>query len=104
MKNLFKDSQGIALVVVIFMVAILLTLTGASLLFSQLDLKMAGNHKLGTQALEVADTGVQHALAVIPVGTTFSYSSLAEVVSSTIHPSVSGFSYTVEAGHRRMNG
>ena len=97
MKNLLKDSRGMALVVVIFIVSILLTLTGAGLLFSQLDLKMTGNHKLGTQALEVADTGVQHALAVIPVGTTFPYSSFAEVVSSTIHPSVSGFSYSVEA-------
>jgi len=38
MKRLLKDSHGMALVVVIFIVSILLTLTGASLLFSQLAL------------------------------------------------------------------
>ncbi|MFQ5542238.1 MAG: hypothetical protein ACE5E2_05365, partial [Candidatus Binatia bacterium] len=58
MKNLLKNSQGMALVVVTLLMSIFLTLTGAGLLFSQLDLKMAGNHKLGTEAFHIADAGI----------------------------------------------
>src|SRR3972149_6200430 len=75
MKNPLKNSQGMALVVIIFVGAILLTLTGASLLFSSLDLKATSAMKGGTIAFQVADTGIHHALAVIPPGTTFNYST-----------------------------
>lgn len=67
--------RGLALTVVIFIVAILLTLTGASLLFSGLDLKATSAMKTGTMALQVADAGIHHALSVIPPGTSFSYSN-----------------------------
>ena len=91
------ESQGIALVVVIFVVAVLLTLTGAGLLFSGLDLKATSALKTGTIALQVADTGIQHALAIIPAGTSFSYSSSTEIVPSTPHPTITGYSYSVTA-------
>lgn len=91
------ESQGIALVVVIFVVAVLLTLTGAGLLFSGLDLKLTGSLKTGTIALQIADTGIQHALAIIPAGTSFSYSSPTEIVPSTPHPTIPGYSYSVTA-------
>lgn len=97
MKNLLANSRGVALTVVIFTVAILFTLTGATLLFSGLDLKMTSTLKTGTIALQVADTAVQHALAVIPAGTTFPYSSTTEIVPLTPHPTISGFSYSVTA-------
>jgi len=97
MKNQLVNSRGIALTVAIFMVAILFTLTGASLLFSGLDLKLGSALKTETIALQVADTAVQHALAVIPAGTTFPYSSATEIVPSTPHPTISGFSYSVTA-------
>ena len=103
MKHLLEDSHGIALVCVIFIVSILLTLTGASLLFSGLDLKSTGNFKTGTMALQVADSGVQHALAVIPAGPTFSYSSSTQVIPSTAYPTMSGFSYSVTAVNTAAN-
>ena len=92
-----KSDRGLALVVVILVGAILLTLTGASLLFSSLDLKATSTMKDGTIAFQVADTGIHHALAVIPSGDTFPYSSTTEVVPSTVHPSITGFSYSVTA-------
>lgn len=91
------ESRGIALVVVIFVVAVLLTLTGAGLLFSGLDLKLTSSLKTGTIALQIADTGIQHALAIIPAGTSFSYSSPTEIVPSTSHPTIPGYSYSVTA-------
>lgn len=97
MKNSLANSRGIALTVAIFMVTILFTLTGATLLFSSLDLKMNNSLQTGTIALQVADTGIYHALAVIPAGTTFPYNSPAEIVPLTAHPTISGYSYSVTA-------
>lgn len=65
MKRTLKDSQGMALVLVVFMVTIFLTLTGASLLFSQLDLKITSNYKTGTSAFHVADAGIESAKAEV---------------------------------------
>ena len=92
-----KSDRGLALVVVILVGAILLTLTGASLLFSSLDLKATSAMKDGTIAFQVADTGIHHALALIPSGDTFPYSSTTEVVPLTAHPGITGFSYSVTA-------
>ena len=97
MQSVLKNSQGMALVVVVFVAAILFTLVSSALLFSSLDLKLTSNLKLGDIDLQVADTGVHHALAVIPAGTTFPYSSSTTVVPSTNQPAVSGFSYSVTA-------
>jgi len=97
MKNSLANSRGVALTVAIFMVTILLTLTGATLLFSSLDLKMNNSLKTGTIALQAADTAVQHALAVIPAGTTFPYSAKTEIVPLTAHPTILGYSYSVSA-------
>lgn len=97
MKNLSIGSQGVALTVVIFAVSILFTLTGAALLFSGLDLKATSALKTGTIALQVADTAIQHALAVIPAGTIFPYNSTTEIVPLTAHPTISGYSYSVTA-------
>lgn len=63
MKNTLKNSRGMALVLVIFIVSILLTLTGASLLFSQMDLKITSNFKTGTSAFHIADVGIESAKA-----------------------------------------
>ena len=92
-----KSDRGLALVVIIFVGAILLTLTGASLLFSSMNLKATSAMKDGTIALQVADTGIHHALALIPSGDTFPYSSTTEVVPLTVHPGITGFSYSVTA-------
>ena len=97
MLTSLKSDRGIALVVIIFIGTILLTLTGASLLLSSLDLKATSTMKEGTIAFHVADTGIHHALALIPAGGTFSYSSTTELVPSTAHPSITGVSYSVTA-------
>lgn len=71
MKVQLKSDQGIAMVVVLAMMVILLSITGAALLLSGLNLKTASNLKSGGGAIHIADVGVQHALGVIPSGTNF---------------------------------
>lgn len=95
MKNPLKNSQGLALVLALFGTVILIILTGASLLFGQLDLKITSNNKLGTQALELADAGVQHALNIIPVEVDFTSLLGTTLVNSASFSSLAGFSYTV---------
>lgn len=100
--RLLKGSEGLALFMVIFVMAVFLLFLTGGLFFSQLELKKANNFKLATQALEVADAGVHHALAVIPMAWDFD-SQLncptppCTVVSNASFPSGSGFSYTVAA-------
>jgi len=65
MKRTLKDSQGMALVLVAFIVTICLTLTGASLLFSQLELKKTSNYKTGTSAFHTADAGIESTKAEV---------------------------------------
>lgn len=61
MKPILKGSEGMALVVVVFVTAILLTITGASLLFSRLGLKISSHHKTGTMAFFATEAGLNHA-------------------------------------------
>jgi len=71
MIALLKNNQGVALVVVLALMVILLSIAGAGLLFSGLNLKTASSFNTGTAAVHVADVGIQHGLAVIPAGTDF---------------------------------
>ena len=80
---------------VIMMMVILLSITGASLLFSGLNLKTAGSFKTSSAAVHVADAGIQHALALIPSGTTFSYTAETTLLNS--YAFGRGYSYTVTA-------
>ena len=88
---------------VIFVMAFFLLFVTGGLIFSQFELKKTSNVKLATQALEIADAGLQHALAVIPWAWNFNGqlnggTSPGTLVSSTSFPSAgSGFSYTVTA-------
>lgn len=50
-----------ALTIVIFVVALLLSITGSSLFFSRLDLKVSSHHKTGTMAFFATEAGLQHA-------------------------------------------
>ncbi len=85
------------LTVVIMVTVLLLSIIGATLVLSQLELKKTSNHILNTQALALADAGVQHALAVIPPGNNFPYTNETLVVPSTAYSSLPGFSYSVNA-------
>lgn len=100
--NILRRSEGLALFMVIFVMAFFLLFVTGGLIFSQLDLKKASNLKLATQAVETADAGLQHALAMIPWAWNFnnqlnSGTPPGTVVSQTDFPSGSGFSYTVTA-------
>lgn len=59
------------MVMVIAIVALLLSITGAALLLGGLNLKASANLKTGSGAIHAADAGIQHALAVIPSGSEF---------------------------------
>jgi Tfp pilus assembly protein PilX len=71
MKTILRNERGLTLAVVLMMMVILVSITGAALLFSSLNLKASANLKGGTAALQAADAGIQHALAAIPAGGDF---------------------------------
>ena len=102
LSKILRGSEGLALITVIFVAAFFLIFVTGGLFFAQLNLKIASNFKLATQAVEVADAGLQHGLAVIPWVWNFN-SQLncgtppCTVVAQTSFPSVSGFTYTVAA-------
>src|SRR5438067_7395017 len=72
MKTILRNERGFTLAIVLMMMVVLLSITGAGLLFSSLNLKASANLKGGTVALQAADAGIQHALAAIPAGGNFS--------------------------------
>ena len=95
-----RNSQGIAMVVVIAMVLVLLSITGAALLLSGLNLKVASNMRTGMPLIQVADAGIQHALATVSQGTILpnvAWVLETNVVSTTTFPTGSGYSYVVTA-------
>ena len=71
MKTILRNERGLTLAVVLMMMVVLLSITGAGLLFSSLNLKASANLKGGTAAMQAADAGIQHALAAIPAGGDF---------------------------------
>ena len=95
MKRILQNNRGISLLVVVMVMVLLLSMTGASLLFSALNFRSANNLRIGTTTLQAADAGIQHALTLIPSGGTFSYASQSTLVSS--YAFTTGYSYTVTA-------
>jgi len=93
MKKALVGNQGIALVVVLMVMMLLLSVAAGGLLFSGLNLKTTSSFRTGTSALQVADAGIEHALAEISLGSTFAYSSSADVASG----SIGATTYTVTA-------
>jgi hypothetical protein len=65
MKFKLKDNQGITLVVVLMVMAILLSVIGAGLLFSGINTKITANYQLGTKAFYAADMGMSDAVTRI---------------------------------------
>src|SRR5205823_5889371 len=70
-KTILRNELGLTLAIVLMMMVVLLSITGAGLLFSSLNVKASANLKGGTVALQAADAGIQHALAAIPAGGDF---------------------------------
>ena len=53
-----RDERGITLVVILMVMAILLSIIGAGLLFSGINTKISGNYNVGLKAFYAADTGI----------------------------------------------
>src|ERR1043166_7170186 len=71
MSSVITNNRGITLVVVLVIMLVLLTLTGASLLMSGITSRTTSNLKTGTTAVQTADAGIRHALALIPAANDF---------------------------------
>ena len=65
------------MVVVIMAMVILLSVTGAGLLFSGRDLKVSGSYRSGTQAFYAADTGVNVALSQLQLNQALSMAAVS---------------------------
>ena len=101
-NKILKGSEGLTLFMVLFVMAFFLVFVTGGLFFAQVNLKIASNFKLATQAVEVADAGLQHGLAVVPWVWDFDSqlncaSPPCTIIAQTSFPSGSGFSYTVTA-------
>jgi Tfp pilus assembly protein PilX len=68
MKSKLRDSQGITLVVVLMVMAILLSVVGAGLLFSGINTKITGNYQTGTRAFYAADIGINAVASAVTPG------------------------------------
>ena len=100
--KILKNSRGLALFMSIVLMAIFLFFLSASFYLVRIDSKITANFKLGTQAIEVADAGLQHALALIATGYDFDgdldcqpLPLPCKLASNVTFPPNSGFSYTV---------
>src|SRR5438093_3689169 len=109
-KTILRNELGLTLAIVLMMMVVLLSITGAGLLFSNLNLKASANLKGGTVALQAADAGIQHALAAIPAGGDFDSLLTGGVSGFACYPaspcngssnkprlsgSINGYTYTV---------
>lgn len=58
MKSILAEERAITLIVVLMVMAILLSVVGAGLLFSGINTKIAINYRTGTKAFNAADIGI----------------------------------------------
>lgn len=97
MKNMLKSHRGIALVVALMLMTLILSLIGGGLIFSGINLKTTSHLQTGDTALHAADAGVQHTLAVIPLGGAFPYGTETTVLNDvSFGPGGYAYSTTVK--------
>ena len=60
--NKLSNNKGLTLVVVLMVMAILLSVIGAGLLYSGINTQMTANYQSGTKAFNAADTGINAGL------------------------------------------
>lgn len=101
-REVTGTNSGMALVIVLLAMALILSSTGASLFFTGLNVKTSSNFKTGRSAMYAADTGIQHALAIIPLGSDFNALLAGSVTGfplvsgkPTLTGSLSGYTYSV---------
>ena len=68
MKFKLGDNRGITLIVVLMVMAILLSVIGAGLLFSGINTKITGNYQTGTRAFYAADIGINAVASTLTPG------------------------------------
>ncbi len=73
-KSPLCDERGISLVVVLLVMAILVSLVGAGLLFSGINTKVAMNYRTGARAFYAADVGINSIASALTLSSTFSSS------------------------------
>ncbi len=78
MRDQLLNDRGITLVVVLMVMAILLSIIGAALLFSGINSKITVNYRIGTKAFYAADTGVNSALNQLTMDTTASTAAFSQ--------------------------
>jgi hypothetical protein len=79
MKAKLRGDEGITLVVVLVLMAILLSVVGAGLLFSGVNTKITVNYQQGTRAFYAADAGLGEAVSLLSA-------NQAAVEAVTINP------------------
>src|SRR5438128_9619424 len=99
MKKILDNNRGMSLFVMFAMMVILLSITGASSLFTGITARATGNVLGGTTAFHIADAGINHAVREMANGdgtndfsTIFLASNGTQIVSNN---NFNGGSYTV---------
>jgi hypothetical protein len=87
-KSPLANDRGISLIIVLMVMAILLSIVGAGLLFSGINTKVAMNYRTGTRAFYAADVGITSITTALTSTPTFS-------ATSQIVPQPSGSSGTL---------
>ncbi|HVO94745.1 MAG TPA: pilus assembly PilX N-terminal domain-containing protein, partial [Terriglobales bacterium] len=70
-----NNNRGISLIVVLMVMAILLSIVGAGLLFSGINTKVAMNYRTGTRAFYAADVGINSIASALTLNPSISSTS-----------------------------
>ena len=99
MKKLLNNNRGLTLFVVLAMLVILMSIAGASSMFTSISARATANTRNGTIALHIADAGINHAVRELSnndgtndMSTMYAASSGTQVVSNN---SFGGGTYVV---------
>ena len=99
MKRHLNNERGLVLFVVLAMLVVLMTISGASSMFTSMSMRTTANTRNGTVALHIADAGINHAIRELANGdgtndfsTIYAASSGTQIVSNN---SFNGGTYAV---------
>ncbi len=99
-----KDERGFAIVIAIFVLATLISVTAAALRMGQADIVASRNYRSGSQALYAAQAGVVHAMMIVNAGGTGGVTNLQNDAingwsgtwgGAKTMPTVTSYSYNV---------